>query len=38
MSVKVLCAGCSKEEREQAEADVRKALADRAAEIGRAHV
>jgi hypothetical protein len=30
MSVKVLCAGCSKEEREQAEADVRKALADRA--------
>ena len=31
MSVKVLCAGCSKEEREQAEADVRKALADRAA-------
>lgn len=31
MSVKILCAGCSKEEREQAEADVRKALADRAA-------
>ena len=31
MSVKVLCAGCSKEEREQAEADVRKALGDRAA-------
>ncbi|HVR71544.1 MAG TPA: hypothetical protein VMT87_11940 [Vicinamibacteria bacterium] len=30
MSVKILCAGCSKEEREQAEADVRKALADRA--------
>ena len=29
MSVKILCAGCSKEEREQAEADVRKALADR---------
>lgn len=31
MSVKILCAGCSKEEREQAEADVRKALAERAA-------
>jgi hypothetical protein len=31
MSVKILCAGCSKDEREQAEADVRKALADRAA-------
>jgi hypothetical protein len=31
MSVKILCAGCSKEEREQAEADVRNALADRAA-------
>jgi hypothetical protein len=30
MSVKVLCAGCSKEEREQAEADVRRVLADRA--------
>jgi DNA-directed RNA polymerase subunit RPC12/RpoP len=30
MSVKILCAGCSKEEREQAEADVRKALAERA--------
>lgn len=29
MTVKILCAGCSKEEREQAEADVRKALADR---------
>jgi hypothetical protein len=31
LSVKILCAGCSKEEREQAEADVRKALADRSA-------
>ncbi|HEY7509426.1 MAG TPA: hypothetical protein VIG50_04195 [Vicinamibacteria bacterium] len=29
MPVKVLCAGCSKEEREQAEVDVRKALAGR---------
>jgi hypothetical protein len=29
MSVKILCAGCAKEEREQAEADVRRALADR---------
>jgi hypothetical protein len=31
MGVKILCAGCSKEEREQAEADVKKALAERAA-------
>jgi hypothetical protein len=31
MSVKILCAGCSKDEREQAEADVKRALADRAA-------
>lgn len=31
MTVKILCAGCSKEEREQAEADVRTALADRSA-------
>jgi hypothetical protein len=31
MGVKILCAGCSKEERELAEADVKKALAERAA-------
>lgn len=31
LTVKILCAGCSKEEREQAEADVRTALADRSA-------
>jgi hypothetical protein len=30
MSLKVLCAGCSQEEREQAESDVRRALGSRA--------
>jgi hypothetical protein len=29
MGLKILCAGCSKEEREQAEAEVSRALADR---------
>lgn len=31
MALKILCAGCSKDEREQAEAEVGRALADRAA-------
>lgn len=30
MSLKILCAGCSQEEREQAESDVRRALGSRA--------
>src|SRR5688500_16247068 len=30
MSLKIMCAGCSKDEREQAESDVRKALGARA--------
>jgi hypothetical protein len=31
MTLKILCAGCSKDEREQAEAEVRRALAERSA-------